>query len=77
MMYHIDWDAVLENLNDHLREAMRGERQCDPDDERNPYTFRIFGLQEMIGSIERGHLSHAYLVIAEEFGEEYFDDFLL
>lgn len=75
MIKGIDWTAVLDNLYDHLRDLQRLERQCDPDDERNPYTFPIFDFQEMIGSVEREDYVHAYKLIAEEFGEGYFDDF--
>ena len=56
---------------------MKQERQLDPDDERNPYTFPIFDFQEMIGSIEKEDYAHAYKLISEEFGEGYFDSFLL
>ena len=30
-MKEIDWEAVLESLEDELRDNMRMERQCDPD----------------------------------------------
>lgn len=76
-MKGVDWTAVLDNLYDHLRDLQRMERQCDPDDERNPYTFPIFDFQEMIGSIEKEDYAHAYKLISEEFGEGYFDSFLL
>lgn len=52
-MKEIDWEAVLESLEDELRDNMRMERQCDPDDERNPYTFQTFYLREKIGLIEK------------------------
>ena len=77
-MNPIGWDAVLDNLYDHLRDLQRMERQCDPEDEKNnPYMWDIFSFQEMIGSIERGRYEEAYRLLKEEFGEEYFDDFLL
>jgi hypothetical protein len=37
----------------------------------------IFSFQEMIGCIEVDDYKEAYRLIAEEFGEGYFDDFLL
>ena len=76
-MKNIDWTAVLDNLNEHLHDLMKQERQLDPDDERNPYTFPIFDFQEMIGSVEQNNYTEAYRLIAEEFGEGYFDDFKL
>ena len=76
-MKNIDWDAVLESLKDELREAMKMERQCEPWDERNPYTFQVFDLQERIGLIEQGRYDEAYQLLKEEYGEEYLDDFLL
>lgn len=77
-MKQIDWDAVLDNLYDHLRDLQRMERQCDPEDEKNnPYMWDIFSFQEMIGSIERDDYEEAYRLLEEEFGEEYFDDFKL
>ena len=77
-MKNIDWDAVLDNLYDHLRDLQRMERQCDPEGEKNnPYIWDIFSFQEMIGSIERDDYEEAYRLLKEEFGEGYFDDFLL
>lgn len=76
-MKEIDWDAVLDELEDELHEAMKMERQCEPWDERNPYTFKVFDLQERIGLIEQGRYDEAYQLLEEEYGEEYFDDFLL
>ena len=74
----IDWDAVLDNLYDRLRDLQRMERQCDPEDEKNnPYMWDIFLFQEMIGSIEVYDYKEAYRLIVEEFDEGYFDDFLL
>lgn len=77
-MRNIDWDAVLDNLYDHLRDLQRMERQCDLEGEKNnPYMWDIFSFQEMIGCIERDDYEEAYRLLKEEFGEEYFDDFLL
>lgn len=76
-MKEIDWWSVLENQKDYLRDAMKMERQFDPEDERNPYVFEVFYLQERIGLIEQGHYNEAYRLLKEEYGEEYFDDFLL
>lgn len=76
-MKNIDWTAVLDNLYEHLHDLMKQERQLDLEDERNPYTFRIFDFQEMIGSIEKEDYAHAYKLISEEFGEGYFDSFRL
>lgn len=76
-MKEIDWEAVLESLEDELRDNMRMERQCDPDDERNPYTFQTFYLREKIGLIEQGNQEEAYRLLCEEYGEEFFEEFLL
>ena len=76
-MKNIDWDAVLDSLEDELHEAMKMERQFDPEDERNPYVFEVFYLQERIGLIEQGCYDQAYQLLKEEYGEEYFEDFLL
>lgn len=77
MKREIDWVTVELWFKDELKELMRAERALDPDEERNPYTFRIFDIQEIVGSIEQGDLNHAYDVIVEEYGEEFFEDFLL
>ena len=77
-MKDIDWTAVLDDLYDRLRDLQKMERQCDPEDEKNnPYMWDIFLFQEMIGCIEVDDYKEAYRLIAEEFGEAYFDDFLL
>lgn len=76
-MKNINWDAVLDSLEEELHEAMKMERQCDSDDERNPYVFEVFYLQERIGLIEQGCYDEAYQLLKEEYGEEYFEDFLL
>ena len=76
-MKEIDWWSVLENQKDYLRDAMKMERQFDPEDERNPYVFEVFYLQERIGLIEQGDYDQAYQLLEEEYGEGYFDDFLL
>ena len=76
-MKEIDWDAVLEELEYELHEAMKMERQRELWDERNPYTFQVFDLQERIGLIEQGRNDEAYRLLEEDWGEEYFDDFLL
>lgn len=76
-MKEIDWVTVELWFKDELKELMRAERALDPDDERNPYTFRIFDIQEIVGSIEQGDLNRAYDVIVEEYGEEFFEEFLL
>ena len=76
-MKNIDWTAVLDNLYEHLHDLMKQEWQLDSEDERNPYAFRIFDFQEMIGSIEKEDYAHAYKLISEEFGEEYFNSFPL
>lgn len=77
MKREIDWITVELWFKDELEELMRAERALNPDDERNPYTFRIFYVQEIVGSIEQGDLNHAYDVIVEQYGEGYFDEFLL
>ncbi len=77
-MKNIDWTAVLDDLYDRLRDLQKMERKCDPEDEKNnPYMWDIFSFQEMIGCIEVDDYKEAYRLIAEEFGEGYFDDFLL
>ena len=76
-MKQYDWELILEELKEDLKFLMKNSMLCDPDDIRNPYTFRIFDLQERIGAIEKGNYEEAYNLLVEEFGEEYFDDFLL
>lgn len=75
-MKDIDWEAVLDELKYELRENMIKEVACDPNDERSPYTFAIFDLQERIGAIEQGNYEEAYNLLVEEYGEEYFENFL-
>ena len=75
-MKDIDWEAVLEYLKCELRENMKQERMCSPDDERNPYTFEIFYLQEKIGTIERGLYEEAFSLLSDEYGEDFFEDFI-
>ena len=76
-MRDIDWNAVLNRLKQKLRENMIIIEVCYQNDECNPYTFEILDLQERIGAIEQGNYEEAYNLLVEEFGEEYFDDFLL
>lgn len=49
---------------------------CSPDDERNPYTFEIFYLQEKIGMIEQGLYEEVFALLSDEYGEDFFEDFL-
>lgn len=76
-MKGIDWEAVLEQLKDELRENMKNERMCSPDDERNPYTFEIFYLQEKIGMIEQGLYEEVFALLSDEYGEEFFGSYKL
>ena len=55
---------------------MRLQRQCDVDDERNPYDFTIMDLQEQIGLVEREQYEEAYNLLVEEWGEEFFNDYM-
>lgn len=74
---NIDWEAVRGNLYERLWDLQKRERQCDPEDEKNnPYMWDIFSFQEMIGCIERGNYTEAYLLIREELGEGCFDELL-
>ena len=76
MKQNINWEAVLEELKYELRQKMKLQRQCDVDDERNPYDFAIMDLQEQIGLVERGQYEEAYKLLVAEWGEEFFDDYL-
>lgn len=76
-MKEIDWEAVLEELKYELRQKMGLSLMCDPNDERNPYTFEIFDLQERIGLIENGDYEEVYRFLVDEWGEDYFDDYLI
>lgn len=73
MKQNINWEAVLEELKYELRQKMKLQRQCDVDDERNPYDFAIMDLQEQIGLVERGQYEEAYKLLVEEWGEEFFN----
>lgn len=76
-MKEIDWEAVLEELKYELRQKMGFSLTCYPNDERNPYAFEIFDLQERIGLIENGDYEEVYRLLVEEWGEDYFDDYLI
>ena len=76
MKQNINWELVLDELKYELRQKMKLQRQCDVDDERNPYDFAIMDLQEQIGLVERGQYEEAYNLLVEEWGEEFFDDYL-
>lgn len=77
-MKQIDWDLVIEELRYNLRQKMQANYAYELEGaEHSPYTFDIFDLQERIGAIEQGNYEEAYNLLVEEFGEEYFDDFLL
>lgn len=76
MKQNVNWEAVLEELKYELRQKMKLRRQCDVDDERNPYDFAIMDLQEQIGLVERGQYEEAYKLLVAEWGEEFFDDYL-
>ena len=76
-MKEIDWEAVLEELQYELRQKMGFSFMYYLNDERNPYTFEIFDLQERIGLIEKGNYEEVYNLLVEEWGEDYFDDYLI
>ena len=76
MKQNINWEAVLEELKYELRQKMRLQRQCDVDDERNPYDFTIMDLQEQIGLVEREQYEEAYKLLVEEWGEEFFNEYM-
>ena len=75
-MGRIDWDAVLEDQKEELRDKMKRQRAFDESDERNSLVFQIFDLQERIGLIENGEYAKAYRLISEEWGDEYFNEFM-
>lgn len=72
----IDWDAVLEDQKEELRDKMKRQRAFDESDDRNSLVFQIFDLQERIGLIENGEYAKAYRLISEEWGDEYFNEFM-
>ena len=76
MKQNIKWELVLEELKYELRQKMRLQRQCDVDDERNPYDFTIMDLQEQIGLVEREQYEEAYKLLVEEWGEEFFNEYM-
>ena len=78
MKKEIDWDAVLEEQKSLLTSAMVKDYAWELEGaDSSPYTFIIFDLQELIGLIEQGNYKEAYAIISEEYGEDYFDDYLL
>lgn len=76
-MKQYDWELILEELKEDLKFLMKESMLCDPDDIRNPYTFRIFDLQEQIGLIEQENYEEAYRLLLDDWGKEYLNDFLL
>ena len=77
-MDEVDWEAVLEEQQSLLRATMLMDMQWTLNGaDSSPYTFQIFDLQERIGCIEKKDYGQAYLLLAEEYGEEYFGDFLM
>ena len=77
-MKKIDWEAVLEEQQILLREAMHEDYAWILEGaDSSPYTFRIFDLQELIGLIEQGNYEEAYQLLLNDWGEDYFNDFLL
>lgn len=77
-MKDIDWTAVLEDQKECLKNAMLKDLAWTLEGApSSPYTFEIFELQERIGAIEKENYEEAYMLLVEEYGEEYFEDFLL
>ena len=77
-MERIDWEAVLEDQKSALRDAMHKDYAWELEGaDSSPYTFHIFDLQERIGLIEQEKYNQAYQLLIEEYGEEFFEDFLL
>ena len=72
----IDWDAVLEDQKEELLDKMKRQRAFDESDDRNSLVFQIFDLQERVGLIENGDYEKAYRLISEEWGDEYFNEFM-
>lgn len=74
----INWEKVLEEQQGLLREAMLKDMAWALEGaDSSPYTFEIFDLQERIGCIEKEDYLQAYTLLVEEYGEQYFDDFIL
>ena len=65
MKQNINWEAVLEELKYELRQKMKLQRQCDVDDERNPYDFAIMDLQEINFLFHRIPLEQRYMVLVD------------
>ena len=77
-MKHIDWDLVLEELRYNLRQKMQADYAYELEGAaHSPYTFEIFDLQEQIGCIEQEKYEEAYALIVDEWGEDFFEDYLL
>ena len=74
----IDWEKVLDEQNSLLRDAMLKDMAWTLDGaDSSPYTFEIFDLQERIGCIEKQDYMQAYSLLMLEYGEQYFEDFIL
>ena len=74
----IDWEKVLEEQQGLLREAMLKDMAWTLEGaDSSPYTFEIFDLQERIGCIEKEDYMQAYSLLVDEYGEQYFEDFIL
>lgn len=77
-MKEIDWEAVLEDQKECLKNAMMKDLAWTLGGyPSSPYTFEILDLQERIGNIEQENYEEAYKLLVEEYSEEYFDDFLI
>lgn len=77
-MKEIDWEAVLEDQKECLKNAMMKDLAWTlGGSPSSPYTFEILDFQERIGEIEQENYEEAYKLLVEEYSEEYFDDFLL
>ena len=60
-MKNIDWEAILEDQQSVLREALLKDYAWALQGvEHSPCTFLIFDLQERIGLIEQGNYEEAY-----------------
>ena len=77
-MKEIDWEAVLDEQKSLLASAMVKDYAWELEGaDSSPYTFVIFDLQELIGLIEQGEYEEAYGIIAAEYGEDYFEDYMM
>ena len=73
----VDWWEYKEQLLQQIKQAISGEVQCLPDDERNPYTSTLFELRKLLHWVNALEYSKVAQYEFENYGGDAFQDCLI